>query len=302
MNQDPFRNNPAEVAVHTALMNTKRRSKLVSLGAAAGVGLAGTLLYLLLFVIADHRWTGGVPGGLRIAALATYAAGVAVWLVIAGLLPLLRRISDLYAARLIERSHPEFYNSLIGALQIAEHTELPGSVRMAVERRAAQDVDQVDPARAVSTRRFRQVAGVTGALFALLLIYGIVSPKPLWPSLWRAFGSSRAAPTKTLVTDMTPPDGTSVLRGTPVPFGVQLGGILPESAYLRFSRDDGLTWLESQQLELSRPLNPGNANRWQALKPGPDVQHAMVWQVIAGDARVFQPFAKHLAHQPVKPD
>jgi len=274
---------PENSLLDVALKATKQRIKRIWVYAALGAWLAGTVGFLLLFVVGDHWIPGGVPRSAGWAARMIYGLGSLAWLVLAVGVPLVKRIHDLYASRLIEHSYPEFHNTVTDAVQLGGHSELPGSMRVAIVERAAGELAEVDYLRSVPTRRLRQVAILNGCLLAGLLIYALFAPKPLLPSLLRAFGSKVSAPTWTRIMDVSPADGTSVLRGDPVRFSAWLAGRTPASACVRFSLDDGKTWVEGQQLNL-RPPADGKAGAWQGVKAGQDVQQSMLWQVVAGDA------------------
>ena len=66
-------------------------------------------------------------------------------------MPMALQINDLYAARQIEGTHPEFRNSLISALQLGRHGDLPTAIRRAIAHRAAGDVSGVDVETVVNT-------------------------------------------------------------------------------------------------------------------------------------------------------
>lgn len=270
--------------LNAALGVTKRRLVSVWVRTALGVWLAGSLAALAAFVVLDHWLDGGVPVAAGAVARWLYLVGSAGWLVTAVVVPLARRVHDLYAARVIERSHPEFRNSLVDAVLLARHAELPGSVRTAIVDQASGEVDQVDPQKSVSTRRVRQVLVANAAVFAVFVAYSLLAPKSVWPSLARALGMRLPAPSWTLIADVAPPDGTSVLRGDPVRFTARLGGRVPESATVRFSADGGVTWIGGHQLTMQSPPTARKDGTWQAVKAGQDVQRSMVWQIVAGDA------------------
>ncbi|MBP7937124.1 MAG: hypothetical protein KA354_20965, partial [Phycisphaerae bacterium] len=272
---------PSEVDLEAALRLTKTRLKVVSLAMAGAAWSAAVVLWLLIFIMIDHRLTGGVPDPLRHAALAVFLVGSSVWLALAGVLPLVRRINDLYAARLIEHAHPDLRNALVDAIQISRHREVPGSIRFAVMDRAVRDLDQVDVRRIVSTRRLRLGAWVNAGAVVLLLAYALAAPKPVMPSIKRAFGSHLPAPTRTQIVETTPPDGASVVRGEPVEFTARVDGRRPETATVRFSPDGGTTWTVGQQLTL---LPDPTGRQWKAIKAGRDLRESMAWQIVAGDA------------------
>ena len=273
--------------VSGVLRQTQNRLTRVSLLASACVLLAATGLFVLGFVVADHYLDGGVPPRIRSVLLVFYLAGVAAAVVVMIGLPAARRIGTLYTARLLERAHPTFHNSLVNAIQLEKHRELPGSIRSALLARAAVDAAHADVRRAVASDRLRWAAVVLGAAAALFLGYMIFAPKPVLPSVLRAFGADIPAPTRTVIVDMEPADGACVIIGRPVTFTVRLAGRVPPAAYVHFCSDDGVTVLNGQRLALV-PAGPsdgsGRARIWQGTKAGQDVQQNMRWRLTAGDA------------------
>lgn len=269
------------------LRQTRHRLARVSLLTAACGLLAGTALFVLGFVVADHYIDGGVPATARFAMLAVYALAAAIGTAVLIVLPAVRRISNLYAARLLERANPTFQNSLINAIQLETHEELPGSVRSALLARAAVDASRADVGRAVAVDRLRQAGIALGVVMLIFAVYAIIAPKPVLPSVFRAFGSSLPAPTRTTIVDVEPVHDASVIIGRPVTFTARLAGRIPEEASIHFSFDAGTTILNGQHLSLL-PAGPadasGRAQIWQGTKAGQDVQQTMYWRLTAGDA------------------
>lgn len=268
------------------LLQTKNRLTGASLAAAGCLLLSGTIVFLLGFVLADHWIDGGVPAGLRVALLIFYVAGLAAGIALLIVMPLARRVSDLYAARLLERSGEGLYNSLVNALQLDAQQGLPGSTRAALVARAAADAVRLDVRRAVALHRLRQAAYALGTVFVLFCVYAVVAPKSVRSSVLRAFGVRLAAPTRTLIVGADPADGASVIVGRPVTFTAQLAGRMPAEASVHFSPDGGATILQGQRLSL---VPAGGAARdrwqlWQGTKVGRDVQQTVHWRIVAGDA------------------
>ena len=86
------------------------------------------------------------------------------------LVPAIRRITDLFAARAIETRYPGFRNSLISALQLAWRNDLPGSMRSALTAKAAGDLAVTPPWTAIDRRAVRRtLIAAAGALSAFLL-------------------------------------------------------------------------------------------------------------------------------------
>ncbi len=277
----------AESVIMAMLRFTQRRIRLVALGVGLLTWLVAILTCLLAFVLADHLVRDGVPPTLGLIARLAVLALSAVWLTVSCFRPLMRRMNDLYAAWLIERAHPEFKNSVVGAVQLGHRVELPGSTRDALERRAALDLTGVDVSACVSARPLRRVLKMAGVVTAAFFLYAMFSPKQVFPSIQRAFGWDVPAPTLTRIVEMLPDADASVLRGEPVEFSVRLAGRAPADTTVRFSFDQGLTWLEGQELPLAvrGEEATGPRPKWRGVKAGTDVQRTMWWQVLAGDAR-----------------
>ncbi len=273
--------------VDSVLAQAKSRVMRISL-AAAGCGLAaGTLLFLLGFVIADHVVKGGVTPSARVAFMAVYVAAVAAGAVIAVILPAFRRINDLYAARLIERSHGGLHNSLVNAIQLERHRELPGSLRAALIAQAAADAARADVQRAVAWDRLRQASFILAGVVLAFCVYSLVAPKSVRVSVLRAFGLPLAAPTRTIIVHTEPADGASVLIGRPVTFTARLGGRMPGEAFVDFAADGGTAVLNGQRLSLLHVGESDNERQqriWQGTKAGADLQQTMRWRLVAGDA------------------
>jgi len=286
----------AATDVAEALGTAERRLKRVSAGRGAGLWLVGTVSYVLLFVLFDHWLAGGVPTVVQRLVAGGYFTVAGIWLAMGLIRPALRQINRLYAARLVEKQHSELRNSLTSAVQLAEHDELPGSVRAAVVVRAAQDVSEVDPRRSVAAGSVWVVFAVVAVVVAVLAAFSVVSPKATWPSLLRAFGLHRSAPTRVQLVEIFPADNFIVERGQPVTFSARTAGVTPGRVLVRFSGDGGQSWLDAQQLPLMPAVGVSDKNDWRAVKVGSDVQQSMHWQVMAGDA--CSPL-RHLNVQPV---
>jgi hypothetical protein len=152
------------------------------LGAAVCGGV-----WLALGVVVEH-WLvpGGLSPGLRwawlgVAALALVAAAIR-WLV-----PLVRyRVNLVYAARAIEREHPELHNDLVNTVLVKAHPEAnPAKVVRSLERRTAKQLADV-PVEAVIDRTVPlRLAYVLAALVGLAGLYELAAPKSLLVSAAR---------------------------------------------------------------------------------------------------------------------
>ena len=160
-----------------------------------GVALTNFLLgaavaaaaWLAVGVLAEH-WI--VPGGLpRWVRWAWLAAGC-VALVAAAvrwLLPLMRyRVNLVYAARAIEREHPELHNDLVNTVLVKAHPE--GSTAVVVrslEKRAAKRLADVPTEGIIDRSLAVRLAMVLAALVGIACLYELVAPKSLLVSAVR---------------------------------------------------------------------------------------------------------------------
>jgi hypothetical protein len=160
-----------------------------------GTGVAG-FLWLAAGVLIEH-WLvpGGLPRGVRWAWLAVgvvaLVAAACRWI-----LPLVRyRVNLVYAARQIEREHPELHNDLVNTVLVKAHPEgnAPLVVR-SLERRAAKRLSGV-PAEGVVDRSLAlRLAYALAVLVGLACLYEVAAPKSLFVTAirllapWTAWG------------------------------------------------------------------------------------------------------------------
>ena len=143
--------------------------------------------WLVLGILAEH-WLvpGGLSPSLRWAwlgsAVVALAAAAVRWLV-----PLVRyRVNLVYAARAIEREHPELHNDLVNTVLVKAHPESnPAKVVRSLERRTAKQLADV-PVEAVIDRTVPlRLAYVLAALVGLAGLYELAAPKSLLVSAAR---------------------------------------------------------------------------------------------------------------------
>ncbi len=273
-----------------SLIRTRRRIKLCEAMSALMVLVAYSLLLVTAAVIADHIPADGLSEPVRHALRGIYLVGACGIVAALALVPMARKINDLFAAWVIEHRFPEFRNSLISALQLIGRGDLPGSIRAALAARAAEDVGAVDLRRAIDLRHLRRAALWAGAGLTLFVLYAALAPKPVIPSVRRLLGADLPAPTRTQILVEEPAPDFETLVGTPVKMVAQVTGRRPDQAHVRFSVDGGTTWLTDQQLLLDPPpthrtIDPREEYRWRAVKPGRDVQQSVFYQFVAGDGQ-----------------
>ncbi len=275
----------AQQQVGSVLRLTKRWLKLLALATAIAAWAAGTVMFVLTFVLCDHWWPGGLSQNTCTLSGFIYLVVTGLWLILTPGWLVLRHLNSLYAARLIERANPGVRNAITDALQLSKRQDLPGSVRAAVLSRAAEQLDNGELTSCLPRQRLRRVGYAFAGSLLAMGVYALISPKPVVPSMRRAFGTRLAAPTRTTIVDCQPADGTSVVRGQPVTFSAGVRGQRPTVVFARFSTDGGQTWLDGERIEFDPPAEKGSSPQWTATKAGSDVQRTLSWQIVAGDAR-----------------
>src|SRR5207244_1411075 len=82
-----------------------------------------------------------------------------------------RRVNPYYAARQLEQSLPDAKNSIINWLDLRDE-KLPPAIRSALGVRAAKDLKQVDPEKAVNSRVPLLLGAVlAGLVLAMLVLF-----------------------------------------------------------------------------------------------------------------------------------
>ena len=202
--------------------------------AFAGVAVLG-VGYLLLFVVADHwLFAGGVPPRARIISFAVVLLLALIWLAWKAVLPIWRRVSDLYAANMLERSDPTLRGHLIGLVDSRRAGRLPAEeVREALEKRSAMALSTMDVDSALDRKTLMRIFYVLSAMVLIACAYAIFSPKRVGPSLLRAMapGTSVGVATRTEILTVQPKD-INVLAGEQPEISVQLRGARPEKVWL----------------------------------------------------------------------
>jgi collagen type III alpha len=234
--------------VEFQLEKTRNSIKWTDIATAAAGVAAFIVGYLLLFAVLDH-WV--VPGGFSRTArfimaglLAAVSGGWLAWKV---LLPYLRRVSGLYAARTIELSEPGLKSTLLNLVDLRRAgREVPQEIRGALEKRAAQALSKMDVDLAVDRRPLMRSAYVLLGLVVLVCLYSIFSPKKI--SFARALlpPANVAPATRTTILDVrTNPPLTrtaerevDVVARSHLEVVVDLSGEVPEEVTLRYTTAD----------------------------------------------------------------
>jgi len=151
-----------------------------------GAAVAGGA-WLAIGILAEH-WLvrGGLSPAVRwawlgVAVVALVAAAVH-WLV-----PLVRyRVNLVYAARAIEREHPELHNDLVNTVLVKAHPESnPPKVVRSLERRTAKQLAEVPVEAVIDRTTPLRLAWVLAAIVGLAGLYELAAPKSLLVSAAR---------------------------------------------------------------------------------------------------------------------
>ncbi len=210
---------------------------LTTLGWIATLGLA----YLLLFTVLDHWFIdGGFSRAARVALLLGMIGIGLGWFAWRVVLPYLRRINALYAAREIERATPTLKGGLLNLVDLQHaNKRIPDHVRVAIEKRAALELSNVDVDHAVDRRPLMRVSYLLLAVVTACCLYALFSPKDILASVKRALlpTSATAPPTQTRITNVEPGNVT-VVAGATVTVKANIGGRMPEQVMLYYSTSD----------------------------------------------------------------
>ncbi|MFP4140683.1 MAG: hypothetical protein ACLFVY_08975, partial [Phycisphaerae bacterium] len=280
----------SELFIEYALRMTKGRIRLVSAATAMLTVVAAAAAFLLVMVAADHFVAGGlsptVATVLRVLFVLTELGLLAALVVV----PLVRKINNLYVARLIERSHPEFRNDLVSALQLEGDARVGAGSLQAIKRRAAGEVAEVEVESSVNTRGIRLMGIVCLVAIVLFGGYCLLSDKAVWPSVARvALGNDQiAAPTITRIVHVTPAGGSEVLSGSAVTFRASIEQRKDSDVVLKVYRDGANRLLDDDVLVMKptgREVRGGE--EFVATWPSASAMNgkAVRFEIVAGDAR-----------------
>jgi len=261
--------------INLALERTKARVKINDLITGLLWLLATVLVYLLVVVIVDQ--SVHLEHSTRIWLLVILGVVVVLGLTTILLWPTIKRVNDLFAARLIERqAEDQFRNSLVTFVQVRNDASVPPDVCGAIEAKAARDLSAIDVELAVNRRPLHFAVAALLAAVALTLMFALTSSKSFTISMVRALGSKAVAPTATRIIQVrTDPEGPSVMAGTDVRVVVITADRQPKSVELRMTR--GGTYQDVAS------MSPVDGRTWEFVVE--NLLQDLVFDVQAGDAR-----------------
>ncbi len=223
-------------------LQTTRQSMKVADIATALCGIAVAVLsYLLVFAIFDH-WviSGGFGYFWRVALLSVLIVGTCWWIGFKVVMPSLRRINQLYAARAIEGISPDLQSNLINLVDLRNAgREVSPLIMRSIEKRAAVSLSHADVEEAVDRQSLLKLLYALVAVVFLFAAYVVFSPKKVGPSIWRALmpTSDVQVATRTQIAKVDPA-GAEVPAGTVLEITADLLGDVPTQVVLKYSTAD----------------------------------------------------------------
>ncbi|MBX9789962.1 MAG: hypothetical protein K2Y37_13675 [Pirellulales bacterium] len=273
--------------IEAQLGSTRGQVKGVEIATSLLKLLVGLIAYFLLLVVVDH-WV--LPGGLgvwtRLLALVGLLAG-AGWYLAARVVPLLgKRVNPVYAAYSIEKTQPTLKNSVINFLLLRRERErVAEPIFVAIEQRAASDLQRVPVEGAVDRSGLIRLGYVLVALVTLVCAYWLLSPKDPWRTFRRVAAPwADLAPATRVSIDAIEPGSTRVFQGDRVRVSARVRGVRKgEEITLLWSTADGQN---VDQPIAMQPSTEGYASYFEAELPGGSgtLQQNTEYRLRAGDA------------------
>jgi hypothetical protein len=242
-----------------------------------------TLGYALLMGLADRFWQ--LPSWLRLGAFLVYAAA---GLYLAGLCVYrvtFLRVNPYYAARRLEEVVPDAKNSVVNWLDLRDEP-MPAAIRHSLGLRAAKDIAQADPEKAIANRRTAVLGSIAGGLACGVAIAFLWwGPGTFVSLLQRSFApfSEIAIAARTNL-ELLQPDGGDllVLVNQKVEFRARVTGRVPrpnqpDSVKLHYRYNPTDPFVE-------QPLDQDPEGDWVTSLLGDQVHNGFWYKITAGDA------------------
>lgn len=261
------------------LARTRARIKLTDIMTASLTLLVGFLGVLFLEVFLDHMV--GMPLVLRQIILALGLATAGAFTAVRLVMPLMRRINAIYAAKTIENADSSFKNSLINYIELRRNrAQLSKTVMATIEARAVNDLTHVEIDSVVNQQRLMKMAYALSGVIVIFCLYAALTPKSILDSTRRAFLADIVRPTNTQLLNIKPgnnPELSTVVAGDNVNFAVNVEGTRPRKVEMHYSVDGGKFFAIKELLPGRHMYDP-----WQVLMN--NVQQSMEYYLTAGDA------------------
>jgi collagen type III alpha len=282
--QEP-RSRPTYDDILDARLNRARQQVRAADLTVAALGLVALTFGFGLVMLLLDRWLE-LPTIVRQFALGGFLVAATVYVLKVLRRPFSETINPYYAARQVERTLPESKNSLVSWLDLRDEP-LPVTVREAVSRRAASDLDRADMDEAVRDTRLSRYGSLAGLLaVALIVLLCVFRPTQFMSLLARTFApfTSTAIAHRTRIELLEPKGGDiTVPINYSVDVRVDVEGRVPRAdepdalrLKFRYSEDD-LAW-EEKRLE---PTD--RSGEWSVRVPAAQVRNGFEYQVTGGD-------------------
>jgi collagen type III alpha len=270
---------------------SKVRTRIRALDAGRSLMLLGalTLGYFLLMAAFDLAVKGAddvLFVGIRFAAFGLYAV-LMVCLLGQFCLRLYRRINPFYAAKQLEETIPDAKNSVINWLDLKEQ-ELPGAIRNAVGQRAARELKQGDPDKAVNPKSNWVLGGILTGLAIGLLVLFAMGPNQFSSLLQRAFVPFFKSDlgTRTVITLLRPAGDVTVPLNQRVEFQARIEGRHPKLGQPGAPRL--LYRYQASDPHVALALDETLDGTWTATLLGDQVQNGFWYKIAAGDTETSE--------------
>lgn len=240
------------------LAHARNRIKAVDVASGIVICAVGAVAYALTVTMLDQIFT--LSATARISLLALFAVGTLAYAAFAVILPSLRRVNLLFAAREVERADPNTKNSLINWLQLHDREEgIPEPILRAIEARAASDLKRIDLGEAIQTTHILRASYVLAGVVVAFCLFLFATTKEIGPSLRRVLFplAEIAPPTETKLTQIEP-GSTEIAAGDKVTVSAFASGKEPKSVTAYVTADNGEYW---EPIPLAQ--TGGAFSRWQ---------------------------------------
>lgn len=269
------------------LQKTRQGIKTVDIATAICGAVVFVLGYLLIFVVCDH-WliTDGFGPAARIGLLSLLTLATLGWLTWKIVLPAVRQVNRLYAARTLEGHSPELHSNLLNWVDLkSAGREVSPLILRSIEKRAAVALSHADVDEAVDRRPLLHWLYAMLAVVTVFCGYAVFSPKKVGPSIWRALlpASDVQVATQTQILKVEP-GTTEVMARTQLEVMVELAGDEPDRVDLFFTSDDQRQVDQVVELRASEE----GLKRYRGLilgENGDGLLQSIEYYVRAGDAR-----------------
>lgn len=274
-----------ETFVDTQLARVRTRIRALDAGRSLMMLGVVTLAYFLLMAAFDLAVKGAddaLVTGIRFGAFGVYVIAM-VCLFGQVCLRLYRRINPYYAAKQLEETIPDAKNSVINWLDL-KGKELPGAIRVAVGQRAARELKQTDPDKAVNPRGNWVLGGILAGLALGFLILFALGPNQFSSLLERAFAPFRKSGlgTRTEITLLRPAGGdVTVPLNQRVDFQARIEGRFPMIGQPGAPRL--LYRYQAADPHVALALDEAPDGTWTASLLGDQVQNGFWYKIAAGD-------------------